>query len=590
MNSSSSSAPALTAAQRAGLLMGEARELWQAGDIGRASEVMLEACTLSRTTSDNKLKAEAHMRIGIIYNFAYKYDLAFRAINLAEEFTKGGDVPAAFMLKLEANRAAFLLGAGFLRKSLDSLLEVGKKSASALDGDGRVAFIDSHINLIYNYILLGKKKAAIDIGAKISPLARDPSSPIDPLNRVAYYSWHATALAQAGDTKGAIELLTEARKIIPAGNKAMEINFSIALGVSEVHSGLVDQGISRLTETLRHAENYSLFFQNALYALTLVYEHVGNIAKALELIERLENVMKEAARGVVGIQGDEDAYDTPAELVEKAEATAKSIAEAIDAAIDAREKGLGSTAAPHPIETNVDTTSVRRLDDRAARLRMKRFNELTHDERGELFDQLAKAAALVDDETGKHCARVELLTYKFAIALKWEEPRARLLAQAARLHDVGKLGIPHRILLAPRKLTPMEYEIVKKHVNIGVDLLGFSQAEVVKLARTIAQGHHEKWDGSGYPKKLLGDQNPIEARIVSIVDVFDVITHQRSYKRAWNVQFAREELEFNADKQFDPDLVEIFLRDVVQADYVIPTDFPNEIPTMFEVSEFDVVR
>jgi HD-GYP domain-containing protein (c-di-GMP phosphodiesterase class II) len=581
-----SSALLPTVAQRAEVLMGQARALWQAGDLSRASEAMVEACNLSLTTANSKLKAESHMRLAIIYNLALKFDLAFRTIDTAMRFASDGTTSSSLILKIQGNRASFLLGAGFLRKSLDTLIKVSEETINNRDADGRATHIVSQINLIYNYILLGKKKAALDAGARIAPLVLDPTSPIDEFNRVLYYAWHATALAQAGDTKAAIGLLTEARKIIPAGNKAMEISFSIALGVSEVHAGLTDQGITRLRETLQHAQNYSLYYQHALYALTLVYEHIGDIANALEMVEKFENVMKDAARGVAGIAGDEDAFDTPEELAHKAESTAKSLAEAIDAL----EAGGGNPVTPHPIESNVDTTLVRRLDDRAARLRMKRFNELTHDERGELFDQLAKAAALVDDETGKHCARVELLTYKFALALKWEEPRARLLAQAARLHDVGKLGIPHRILLAPRKLTPMEFEIVKKHVNIGVDLLGFSQAEVVKLARTIAQGHHEKWDGSGYPKKLLGDQNPIEARIVSIVDVFDVITHQRSYKRAWNVQFAREELEFNADKQFDPHLVEIFLRDVVQEGYVIPTDFPDEIPTMFEVSEFDVVR
>jgi HD-GYP domain-containing protein (c-di-GMP phosphodiesterase class II) len=581
-----SSALLQTVTQRAEALMGQARALWQAGDLSRASEALVEACNLSLTTSDNKLKAESHMRLAIIYNLALKFDLAFRTIDTAMRFAREDTNSSSLILKIQGNRASFLLGAGFLRKSLDTLITVGEQTIDNRDTDGRATHIVSQSNLIYNYILLGKKKAALDAGERIGRLARDPKSPIDELNRMQYYAWHATALAQAGDTRAAISLLTEARKIIPAGNKAMEISFSIALGVSEVHAGLTDQGITRLRDTLHHAENSSLYYQNALYALTLVYEHVGDIAKALEMVEKFENVMKEAARGVVGIAGDEDAFDTPDELARKAESTAKSLAEALEA----REAQDGKALTPHPIESSVDTTLVRRLDDRAARLRMKRFNELTHDERGELFDQLAKAAALVDDETGKHCARVELLTYKFAIALKWEEPRARLLAQAARLHDVGKLGIPHRILLAPRKLTPMEFEIVKKHVNIGVDLLGFSQTDVVKMARMIALGHHEKWDGSGYPKKLLEDQNPIEARIVSIVDVFDVITHQRSYKRAWEVDYARKELEFNAGLQFDPQLVEIFLRDVVPAGYVIPTDFPNEIPTMFEVSEFDVVR
>ncbi len=558
--------------------MVQARELWQKGDLSGASEAMVEACNLSRTTDDGRLKAEAYMRLGIIYNLALKYDLAFRVIDAAQSFATESAAPKSLHDKIDGNRASFLLGSGFLQKSLDSLNDVIARTTGYTDNDRRSTNVISRINLIYNYMLLGKLKLALDVCKDVAEAARDPKTPIDDLNRLAYFCWHATALAQANNTKAAIALLSEARQFVPAGNKAHEITFGIALGVAEVHAGLVDNGLTRLNEIVEQAENLSLYYQNALYALTLVHEHLGNIGLALQLVEKLEGVMKEAARGVVGIQGDEDTHDSPEERAMKAEATASSLAEALAA----RESKDAEPLAPHPIESNVDTTSVRRLDDRAARLRMRRFNELTHAERGELFDQLAKAAALVDDETGKHCARVELLTYKFAKALGWDESRSKLLSQAARLHDVGKLGIPHRILLAPRKLTPMEYEIVKKHVNIGVDLLGFSQADVVKMARIIAQGHHERWDGSGYPKKLFGDQNPIEARIVSIVDVFDVITHQRTYKRAWKVEFAREELQYHAGLQFDPDLVEIFLRDVVQEDYVIPTDFPNEIPTLFE--------
>ncbi len=562
--------------------MVQARELWQAGDLSTASELMVEACGLSRKTNDFRLQAEAHMRIAIIYNFASKYDLAFLVIDQAAAFAKQGNLPASLCDKIQANRSAFLLAAGFLRKSLDSLSDVVERSKTHTDRDGRVAHLHSKINLIYNYSLLGKLKAALDTGAEVSQTARDPSSPIDLLNRLHYYCWHAIALAQAGDTKRAIELLGEARSFIPSGNKAIEINFSIALGVSEVHAGLIDNGISRLVETVRHAEDANLYYDNALHALLLVYEHVGNIAKALETIEKLELVMKKAARGVVGIVGDEDASESPEDRAFKAHEIKKSI----EAVKKAEASGKVVPGLVEEIEESVDTSWVRSLDDRAARLRMRRFNELTHAERGELFDQLAKAAALVDDETGKHCARVELLTYKFGLAMGWNETKAKLVGQAARLHDVGKLGIPHRILLAPRKLTSMEYEIVKKHVNIGVDLLGFSQAEVVKMARIIAQGHHEKWDGSGYPKKLFEDVNPIEARMVSIVDVFDVMTHSRAYKRAWTVQFARDELAYHAGTQFDPNLIEIFLRDVVLEDYVIPTDFPNEIPTMFETSEF----
>jgi HD-GYP domain-containing protein (c-di-GMP phosphodiesterase class II) len=579
--------PVLTAkaqnpALQAQALMADARALWQAGELGSAITAMSEACEISLSTSNEALKAEAHMRAGIVYNYANRFDLAFRAIDAAETFAKSAQVPQLLRLKIQTNRASFLLAAGFLQKSLASHASiVSQVSDEPVDDELNVKSAALG-NLIYNNLLLGKLKAALDAGAEIEKNIRNPGSPIDLATRVNNYCWYATALSQAGNTKTAITLLSEARELVPAGNRALEITFSIALGVAEVHAGLTDTGITRLVETAQLAEHLQLFHQHALQALTLVYEHVGDIAKALETVERLEVVMKEAARGVVGIEGDDDAHTTSVERELKAKAIAESEADAIAA------KKSGREIPDHikPKDADADTAWIRRLDDRAAKLRMKRFNELTHSERGEVFDGLAKAAALVDDDTGKHCARVEKLTYDFAKALGWDEARAQLLARAARLHDVGKLGIPHRILLAPRKLTPMEYEIVKKHVNIGVDLLGFSQNDVVKLALIIAQHHHEKWDGSGYPKRLFEEAVPIEARIVSICDVFDVITHQRSYKRAWNVQFAREELEFHAGKQFDPNLIEIFLRDVVKEDYVIPTYFPNETPSLFETTRF----
>jgi HD-GYP domain-containing protein (c-di-GMP phosphodiesterase class II) len=573
---------AMPAEERATLLMGEARALWQAGDLPAAIQAMDTACVLSLTTQNAMLKAEAHMRAGIVYKEASKFDVAFRSIGVAESVASAAKLPQSFQLKIKANRAAFLLAAGFLQKALSVSQEVIDATREIQHDETLVAHFTALTNLILNNLLIGKLKAALDAGAQTLPILRNRASALEPLMRVQCFGWHATALAQAGQTKAAIALLNEARPLIPAGNRAQEINFSIALGVAEVHAGLKDTGLTRLVETVQVSESLGLFHQYALQALTMVYEHVGNIAKALETVERLEVVMKEAARGVVGIEGDDDAHLTPAEKELKAKAIAESEADAIAA------KKSGKEIPDHikPKEADADTAWIRRLDDRAAKLRMKRFNELTHSERGEVFDGLAKAAALVDDDTGKHCARVEKLTYDFAKALGWDEARSQLLARAARLHDVGKLGIPHRILLAPRKLTPMEYEIVKKHVNIGVDLLGFSQNDVVKLALIIAQHHHEKWDGSGYPRRLFEEAVPIEARIVSICDVFDVITHQRSYKRAWNVQFAREELEFHAGKQFDPNLIEIFLRDVVKEDYVIPTHFPNETPSLFETTRF----
>jgi putative two-component system response regulator len=178
---------------------------------------------------------------------------------------------------------------------------------------------------------------------------------------------------------------------------------------------------------------------------------------------------------------------------------------------------------------------------------------------GETLERLARAAEYRDDNTGQHTQRVGYLSARVAQALGLPAEEVDLIRRAALLHDVGKIGVPDRILLKPDRLTPEEYQEMKMHAVFGARLLEKSAAPLLQLAEEIALCHHERWDGDGY-WGLKGEQIPLAARIVSVIDVFDALTHERPYKRAWLVEEALAELKRQSGKQFDPDVLDAFLR------------------------------
>lgn len=175
----------------------------------------------------------------------------------------------------------------------------------------------------------------------------------------------------------------------------------------------------------------------------------------------------------------------------------------------------------------------------------------------EILQRLALAAEYRDDCTGQHTQRVGEWAALLGQAVGLTSDHIELLRRAAPLHDVGKIGIPDGILLKPSRLTTEEYVQIKRHTDIGRMILSGSRFPILQMAEQIALYHHERWDGTGY-YGLQGEAIPLEARIVSIVDVYDVITHARPYKSASPPEVALACLLEEAGKQFDPNLVETF--------------------------------
>jgi diguanylate cyclase (GGDEF)-like protein len=195
----------------------------------------------------------------------------------------------------------------------------------------------------------------------------------------------------------------------------------------------------------------------------------------------------------------------------------------------------------------------------AEKLVQERTGELARAQH-EVVTRLAMAAEYRDDTTGEHTRRVGRSAAQIARALGWPEDRARLLGIAARLHDVGKIGIPDSILLKADKLDSVEFEQMKTHTLIGARILSGGRSELLRLAEEIALTHHERWDGSGYPLGLREAQIPMTGRIVALADVFDALTQSRPYKRAWTAQEALSELKKASGTHFDPVIVQTALQ------------------------------
>ncbi len=182
--------------------------------------------------------------------------------------------------------------------------------------------------------------------------------------------------------------------------------------------------------------------------------------------------------------------------------------------------------------------------------------------RDEISFRLVAASEQRDTETGTHIRRIGLYASEMARLLDWNEEAVDCIRAAAPMHDIGKIGVPDRILQKPGALDEAEWDLMKKHTVIGAKILHGSSVPFIRMGAQIAVSHHEKWDGTGYPKGLRSTQIPIEARITSLVDVYDALSQKRCYKEAWPED---QVLSFMAERRgthLDPDLIDLFLKHV----------------------------
>lgn len=202
----------------------------------------------------------------------------------------------------------------------------------------------------------------------------------------------------------------------------------------------------------------------------------------------------------------------------------------------------------------------KRVKEQNKRLEEK-VKERTHQlevSRHDVIQRLGLAAEYKDNETGNHVLRMSKFSQLLALEVGLTKQEAEVVLNAAPMHDVGKIGIPDRVLLKPGKLDAEEWEIMQSHVTIGAEILSGGGSRLMEMARSIALTHHEKWDGSGYPAGLSGKDIPLEGRICALCDVFDALTSERPYKKAWPIDKTMAFIREQSGQHFDPALVTAF--------------------------------
>lgn len=205
----------------------------------------------------------------------------------------------------------------------------------------------------------------------------------------------------------------------------------------------------------------------------------------------------------------------------------------------------------------------------------------------ETVKQFIRASEFHDTDTGMHVERMSRYSALIYEKLGYDAAQCEILRLGAMLHDVGKICIPDRVLKKPGKLDAEEWEIMKTHTTLGYEMLAESESPFLQVGASIALSHHEKWDGSGYPRGLAAKAIPLEGRIVAIADVFDALCSRRCYKPSWPLEEVVENIRDSSGSHFDPELVEIFLKNIdevlrIQARFTPNAQRPKE---MDEVTE-----
>jgi putative two-component system response regulator len=351
----------------------------------------------------------------------------------------------------------------------------------------------------------------------------EPKTAAEMLTRVIMECNYCRLLLEVDNVEKAIEHCEVAKHYAETSKSARaEIIASTIEGLCDVYARKVDVGISRLTKTLEKARVYRSSLRETLAALVKAFELIGQPDRALIYLREMIEVNRQAQQ--------------------------ENCLQHLKFHLDRVTHG----------PSQIDPATVH-LKRREAALKGKVAERELFLARVEMLERLAVTAELRDDSTGEHSYRVGKLSALLAHEFGCDDDTCFMIETAARLHDIGKIGVPDAILLKPDKLNAAEQEVMRSHSIVGAELLSKSNIPHMQMAEEIARHHHEWWDGTGYPARFSGTAIPLSARITALADVFDALTHKRPYKPAWSVDDALREVARLKGRQFEPELTDLFL-------------------------------
>jgi putative two-component system response regulator len=373
-------------------------------------------------------------------------------------------------------------------------------------------------NTALSHLYLGEYESGF---ACIRPLLDNPEHPGEEQENLRLPMMHSIALRLAvemGDAqlaRGIMEACVSYARASGAGRSVSIGHF--AVGLFESRFGNVTHGIDVLERFVSSsAGEGSSYHAMGMSYLVRAYERAGLYDHALDLMRRLHSHTRQVRMKVLAM--------TPF---------------------------YGQS--PEEIR---DLAAMQILE---SRLQAKASQQRADESRIEMFERLAVTADLKEEASGEHGYRVGRLSSLMAEELGWTKEACRAIDMAARLHDIGKIAMPDRILLTSEQLKEAERHIMSTHTLVGAELLAKSNIPQLQMAEEIAKFHHEWWNGEGYPAKRKEKRIPVHARIVALADVFDALTHGRPFAQPWPIDKALDEIRSRRGTQFDPELTDLFL-------------------------------
>jgi putative two-component system response regulator len=514
------------------LMLDAARFFYVSGKPESGLSLGINARELAVETADAASAGAALTVIGICAADTGNLPLAMEAYSDALSLAqKNGDILREG--KTWHNLGAALIYSGLYREAIECFNRA--LVFTKLAPDFAAAAAPLHTNISLCHLQLDEIAQGLTSIKKAESMSSKPTDANSVLDRVSIEVNFVRLLIEISDFDGASAHAKTARHFASmTQSPRIDIFASLAEGLAEVFSGQSDIGISRLTSTLQRGIALKVTIREVLVALVKAHEHIGQHDKALEYLNMmLEQQRKTQAANVLQ--------------------HVKRHLEQLHVA----DKDSPIEDASQIIKKLLTRAEV--FEGRVAKSELQKRDQQLFVARVEVMERLAVAAELRDDSTGEHSYRVGRLASLLAKSLGCDDDMIFMIDIAARLHDIGKVGIPDGILLKPDKLNASEREVMKTHTTIGAQVLAQSQIPHMQMAEEIARCHHEWWDGNGYPSGLAGEDIPLAARITALADVYDALTHKRAYKHAWTEDSALTEILALRGRQFDPKLTDTFL-------------------------------
>lgn len=502
------------------LMLDAVRFLYVSGQAFRAIPIAQKARALGLETSQPKATLDALIALGICSADSGGLPDAMEAYADALSLAQGLSDPVG-QGKVWINLGAALIYSGLYREALACFEKADAFCAVEADLAHTRPAIFSNIALCHlNLDEMRHGLIAIERAVELSPASNDA---LTLLNRVLVENHYTRLLLEVNNFDGAKEHAKLGRQFAnESKSPRADIFAAVAEGLAEVFSGQTDVGITRLVNTLDRAKTLKINIREVLVALVKAFEFVGKPDQALIYLRQLLDYQSTTQK--------------------------QNVLQHVKMHLEQLHPALEDEA-----------NAIRRLTTREEVLEGRVAKQALFKAQVESMERMAVVAELRDDSTGAHSYRVGRLASLLAKENGCDDEMIFMIDIAARLHDIGKVGIPDGILLKPAKLNAAEREVMKTHTTIGAEVLANSNISHMQTAEEIARFHHEWWDGTGYPAGLAGEDIPIAARITALADVFDALAHKRPYKVAWSLDSTMTEIMSLSGRQFDPKLTDLFL-------------------------------